>query len=94
VVLAILGLVGNAVTVLWLGGLAAGTPDSPDLVAVGAGALLLSIAGAVPVLGNLLVSLVTAVGLGAVGRHLYRTRNDRRSSGATPRNRRSSPPRR
>jgi hypothetical protein len=65
-----LGLVGNAVTICWLGTLLTGH-DTPDGAAVGVGALGLALVGAVPVLGNLVTTLVGFFGLGVVGRDLY-----------------------
>ncbi|MEF8856662.1 MAG: hypothetical protein V5A16_04505 [Haloplanus sp.] len=64
------GLVGNAVTVCWLGTLLTGH-DGPDGGAVGVGALVLALVGAVPVLGNLATTLVGFFGLGVVGHDRY-----------------------
>lgn len=64
------GLVGNAVTICWLGTLLTGH-DGPDGAAVGVGALVLALVGAVPVLGNLVTTFVGFFGLGVVGHDLY-----------------------
>lgn len=65
-----LTLIGNAVTVCWIGTLLTGN-DAPDGTAVGIGAVVLAVVGAIPVLGNLVTTLVGFVGLGVVGRDLY-----------------------
>jgi len=65
-----LGLIGNAVTVCWLGTLLTGH-DGPDGTAVGVGALVLALVGAIPVLGNLVTTLLGFFGLGVVGHDLY-----------------------
>jgi len=65
-----LGLIGNAVTICWIGALLTGA-DDPDGRAVGAGAVALAAVGAVPLLGNLVTTLLGFVGLGVVGRDLY-----------------------
>jgi len=64
------GLVGNAVTICWVGTLLTGR-DDPDGAAVGVGALALALVGAVPILGNLATTLVGFFGLGVVGHDLY-----------------------
>jgi len=65
-----LGLIGNAVTICWIGTLLTGG-DRPDGTAVGVGAAVLAVAGAIPVIGNLATTLVGFFGLGVVGRDLY-----------------------
>ncbi len=70
--LLLLGIVGNAVTICWIGTLLTGR-DTPDGTAVGVGAAVLAVVGAVPILGNLVTTLVSLVGLGVVGRDLYTT---------------------
>ena len=65
-----LGLVGNAVTICWVGTLLIGR-DDPDGAAVGVGALALAAVGAIPLLGNLVTTLLGFFGLGVVGRDLY-----------------------
>jgi len=64
------GLFGNAVTICWVGAALTGN-ERPSGSAVGVGALVLALVGAVPLLGNLVTTLVGFVGLGAVGRDLY-----------------------
>lgn len=70
-----LGLVGNAVTICWVGTLLTGR-DAPDGMAVGVGAAVLAIVGAIPLLGNLVTTLVSFFGLGVVGRDLYTSWRD------------------
>lgn len=71
--LVVVGLVGNAVTVVWLGDLVVRDEGDPGVAAVAVGALLLAALGAVPVLGNPLTTLAGTFGLGAVGRELVRS---------------------
>jgi hypothetical protein len=75
VALFLIGLIGNAVTVCWIGALLIGRAD-PDSVTVGAGAVALAAVGAIPVLGNLATTLVGFFGLGVVGRDLYTSWRD------------------
>jgi len=70
IALFLVGLVGNAVTICWVGTLLTGR-DDPDGMAVGVGAAVLAIVGAIPILGNLVTTLVSFFGLGVVGRDLY-----------------------
>lgn len=71
-VLAWFGLVGNAVTVVWVGSsLASDSPTSGG--AVGLGALALACLAAIPVLGNLVTTLLGFVGLGVVSRAFYQS---------------------
>lgn len=65
-----LGLVGNAVAICWIGVILTGN-ERPSGSAVGVGALVLALVGAIPLLGNLVTTLVGFFGLGAVGRDLY-----------------------
>lgn len=74
VVLFALGIVGNAVTVAWIGTALTDSGNQPDGVAVGVGALALAIVSSIPVLGGLLTTLVGLFGLGAVSRNAYRSR--------------------
>jgi len=72
IVLAIVGLVGNAVTIVWIGETVAGRSDG----AIGGrtallGALALALPAAIPVVGNFLVTVLGFFGLGAVGERLY-----------------------
>jgi hypothetical protein len=75
IVLFFVGLIGNAVTICWIGGALAGR-DDPDGVAVGVGAVVLAAVGAVPILGNLVTTLLGFFGLGVVGRDLYASCQD------------------
>lgn len=70
IVLFFLGLIGNAVSICWIGGVLTGRAD-PDATAVGAGAVVLAVVGAIPVLGNLATTLLGFFGIGVVGRDLY-----------------------
>jgi hypothetical protein len=70
IALAIVGLVGNAVTVVWVGSLFLGPDDIGGRTAA-AGALTLAVPAAIPVLGQLLTSFLGLFGLGVVGRALY-----------------------
>lgn len=70
VVLVVVGLVGNAVTVVWVGDSLVGSGTDVDAGAVGAGALALAIPGAIPVLGNFVTAILGFFGLGVVGRGL------------------------
>lgn len=69
------GLVGNAVTICWVGALVTGGGD-PDGTAVGVGALVLALLGAIPILGNLATTLASFFGLGVVARDLYTSWKD------------------
>lgn len=71
VVLAIVGIVGNAVTVIWVGSAIAGDAGRPDGTAAAVGALVLAIVWSIPVLGNFVSSVVSLLGTGVVGRALY-----------------------
>ena len=75
IVLFFVGLIGNAVTICWIGGVLTGRGD-PDGVAVGVGAVVLAVVGAVPILGNLVTTLLGFFGLGVVGRDLYASWQD------------------
>lgn len=69
------GLIGNAVTICWIGTLLT-EGDAPDGTAVGVGAVVLAVVGAIPILGNLATTLVGFFGLGVVGRDLYTSWRD------------------
>lgn len=70
IVLALVDVVGNAVTVVWLGSSLTGD-DSLGGKAVAAGALVLAVPASIPVLGNLLTTLLGFFGLGVVSRGIY-----------------------
>jgi len=65
----VLGIVGNAVTVCWVGSLLTG--GDVDGAAVGAGAVVFAVITAVPLVGNLATAILGFFGLGVVGRDLY-----------------------
>lgn len=70
IALAVVGVVGNAVTVVWFGhSLTDG--DSLDGKTVLVGALVFAVPASIPALGNLLTTLLGFFGLGVVGRRLY-----------------------
>jgi hypothetical protein len=72
IAIGLLALVGNAISVAWLGTVATGR-DRPDGTAAAVGALAVSVAFAIPVLRDLVASLVGFFGLGVAGRRLYRS---------------------
>ncbi|SFR89370.1 hypothetical protein SAMN05216559_0618 [Halomicrobium zhouii] len=71
-VLTVVGIVGNAVSIVWIGAALRGRADRYGGKAAGVGALALAVPMAIPVLGNLVQTLVGFFGIGAVGRDLYR----------------------
>lgn len=72
VVLAIVGLVGNAVTIVWVGEALTGRSNGAiDGRAAVVGALALALPAAIPVVGNLLSTVIGFFGVGAVGERLY-----------------------
>jgi hypothetical protein len=70
-VLAVLGIVGNAVSVLWIGSLL--TSDGGDVGGSAAivGAAVFAVLTSIPLLGSFLSSILGLCGLGVVGRGLY-----------------------
>jgi len=70
IAIGLLTLVGNAVSVAWIGTVATGR-DRPDGTAAAVGALVVAVPFAIPVLGDLVASLVGFFGLGVVGRRIY-----------------------
>ncbi|WP_251329609.1 hypothetical protein [Haloplanus pelagicus] len=68
-VLVVLGVVGNAVSICWVGSLL--TDGGVGVAAVGVGALVLALIAVIPLVGNLATTLIGFVGLGVVGRDLY-----------------------
>lgn len=70
-VLVVVGIVGNAVTIVWVGDSLTGGGGAAGGAAVVVGALALAAVGAIPVLGNLFVTVLGFFGLGVVGRQLY-----------------------
>lgn len=69
VVLFVLGVVGNAVTVAWVGTWLGDRDVSGEAALLGAAAL--AVAGAVPVLGGFVTTVLGFFGLGVVSRRLY-----------------------
>lgn len=76
ILLAIVGLVGNAVTVVWIGSLLTGVEGRPGGKAAAVGALALALPAAIPVLGNLITTVVGFFGVGVVVGRLYRSWRD------------------
>jgi hypothetical protein len=77
IVLAFVGLTALGVTVAWIGD--ALTGDSGTQIrakSIVVGALVLAIPGSIPVLGNVLVSIIQYFALGAVGRHFLQSWSD------------------
>jgi len=70
-VLAIVSLVGNAVTIVWVGSAIAGDARDPSARALVVGAAVLSCLWAIPILGNFLSQILSLLGTGVVGRRLY-----------------------
>jgi len=66
----VVGLVGNAITVCWLGTLLRGR-ETPDGLSIVAGAFVLAAVGLIPLLGGLLTTLASFFGLGVVAEDLY-----------------------
>ncbi|WP_248897777.1 hypothetical protein [Haloplanus halobius] len=66
----VVGLIGNAVTILWIGG-SLTSAEELDLSAVGVGSLALAVLAAIPILGNLATTALGFFGLGVVGRDVY-----------------------
>jgi len=79
IVLFVLGLVGNVVTVNWVG---TWIGADPSIKGAAVGALLLGAMYAIPLLGDLLVWLLSLFGLGIVSKQLYDGRSGGGSTGA------------
>lgn len=71
ILLAFVGIVGNAVTIVWIGGLLLGDGSRIGGKAAGVGALALAIPASIPVLGNLITAFLGFFGIGVVGRSIY-----------------------
>jgi hypothetical protein len=67
--LAVVGIVGNAVAIVWVGTLFGDGRVGGK--AAGVGALAVAIPASIPVLGNLVTSVVGLFGIGVVGQSLY-----------------------
>lgn len=70
ILLAVVGLVGTGVTVVWLGSLALGE-EAVGGKAVAVGSLLFAIPASIPVLGDFLTTFIGFFGTGVVARRLY-----------------------
>lgn len=69
--LAVVGVVGQAVSVAWVGDAIAGRGGRIGGKAALVGAVALAVPAAVPMLGDLITSIVGFFGVGVVGRGLY-----------------------
>ncbi len=67
----ILGIIGTGITAVWVGNSVIGDDGTVSATDGVAGGLLLAVPFAIPVVGGLLLNLITLVGLGVVGRGLY-----------------------
>lgn len=76
ILLAFVGLVGNAVAIVWLGTVLTGTDGGVGGKAAAVGAVVLAVPAAIPVLGRLVTTVVGFFGLGVVGRALYASWRD------------------
>ncbi|WP_058995607.1 hypothetical protein [Haloarcula sp. CBA1127] len=72
----ILGIVGTGITAVWVGNSVIGDDGTVSATDGVAGGLLLAVPFAIPVVGGLLLNLITLVGLGVVGRGLYENWTD------------------
>ncbi len=72
IVLSFVGLVGSAVSIVWVGDALTGSRGSAGGKSVGVGSVALALLFAVPLLGDLLLTLVGWFGTGVVGHRLYR----------------------
>lgn len=76
VAFAILGIVGSAVTVVWIGDLLVDGRGTVDGKTAAVGALALSVPESVPILGNLVSVVLGFFGLGVVSAGVYRSWRD------------------
>ncbi|WP_336339237.1 hypothetical protein [Haloarcula brevis] len=74
--LGVLGIVGTGITAVWVGNSVIGDDGTVSVTDGVAGALLLAVPFAIPVVGGFLLNLITLVGLGVVGRDLYESWSD------------------
>jgi hypothetical protein len=65
----VLGVVGTGVATLWVGSLIVATDDTARRAV--AGTVVLAVLGAIPLIGQLLTTLVSTCGLGVVARASY-----------------------
>ncbi|TYT62935.1 hypothetical protein [Natrialba swarupiae] len=73
IVLFCVGVVGLAVAVVWVGDLLTGGHGAVGAGTALVGALVLAILSAIPVLGELVTTIVGYLGIGVVTRRLYRS---------------------
>ena len=71
--LAVVGLAGGAVTIVWVGDSLTGGRGSVGGKSIAVGALALAVPTAIPVIGNLIVTILSYFGMGVVGHRLYRS---------------------
>jgi len=74
--IAVLGIVGNGVTAVWIGNSVIGDDGTVSATDGVAGGLLMAVPFAIPVVGGFLLNLITLVGLGVVGRGVYEEWSD------------------
>ncbi|AUG47468.1 hypothetical protein BVU17_08025 [Haloarcula taiwanensis] len=74
--LGVLGIVGTGITAVWVGNSVIGDDGTVRATDGVAGGLLLAVPFAIPIVGGLLLNLITLVGLGVVGRDLYESWTD------------------
>lgn len=67
----VLGIVGTGITAVWVGNSVIGDDGTVTATDGIAGGLLLAVPFAIPVIGGILLNLITLVGLGVVGRGMY-----------------------
>lgn len=73
IALAVVGVVGNAVAVAWVGDLIVRPEGPPGFLGAVAGAVVLGAIGAIPLVGPLVAGLAGTLGVGTVGRELVRS---------------------
>ncbi|WP_226005334.1 hypothetical protein [Natrinema salinisoli] len=71
----IVGLIGHAVAIVWVGTLVS-RGDRVGGKAAGLGALVLAVISAIPALGEFIITVVGYFGIGVVGRRLYVSREN------------------
>jgi MFS family permease len=76
ILVAVVGLVGNAVSIVWIGSLLTATNDRVGGKEALLGAVVLAVPAAIPVLGNFVTSIVGLFGTGVVGKTLYESWRD------------------
>ena len=76
VLVAVVGLVGNAVSIVWIGSLLTATNDRVGGKEAVLGAVVLAVPAAIPVVGNLVTTIVGLFGTGVVGKRLVDAHQD------------------